>query len=49
MHTQITNIIGAEYPRMEPNNRGEVYVDPLPDLISEIQEYLRESIKKLLN
>ena len=40
---------GSEYPRMEPVDKGDVYVDTLPDLISKVEDYLRESIKKLLD
>jgi len=40
---------GSEYPRMKPDDKGEVIVDTLPDLVSEVEDYLRESIKKLLD
>jgi len=40
---------GSEYPRLEPDEKGEVYLDTLPDLVSKVEDYLRESIKKLLD
>ncbi len=40
---------GSEYSRSESDEKGEVYMDPLPDLVSEVEDYLRESIKKLLD
>ena len=39
---------GSEYPRIESDDKGEVHMDILPDLVSEVEDYLRESIKKLL-
>ena len=40
---------GSEYPRIESDDKGEVYIDTLPDLVSQVEDYLRESIKKLLD
>jgi len=40
---------GSEYPRMEQDDKGDVYVDTLPDLVSKVEDYLRESIIKLLD
>jgi len=40
---------GSEYSRLEPYDKGEVYLDTLPDLVSKVEDYLRESIKKLLD
>jgi len=40
---------GSEYSRIESDSKGEVYVDTLPDLVSKVEDYLRESIKKLLD
>jgi len=40
---------GSEYPRIESDDKGEIYVDTLPDLVSQVEDYLRESIKKLLD
>jgi len=40
---------GSEYPRIESDDKGEVYIDTLPDLVSQVEDYLRESIKKILD
>ena len=40
---------GSECPRIKSDDRGEVYIDTLPDLVSQVEGYLRESIKKLLD
>lgn len=39
---------GSEYERTKPNDKGQ-YWDTLPDLVSEVENYLRESIKRLLD
>lgn len=40
---------GSEYSRIESDSKGEIYVDTLADLVSKVEDYLRESIKKLLD
>ena len=40
---------GSEYSRIVQHGKGDVYVDTLPDLVSEVENYLRESIIKLLD
>ena len=40
---------GSEYSRIESDDKGEVYIDALPDLVSQVEDYLRESIKKLFD
>lgn len=39
---------GSEYQRLKPIDK-DAYEDILPDLVSEVENYLRESIKKLLD
>ena len=40
---------GSEYSRIEMDEKGEVGVDTLPDLVSEVEDYLREAIKRFLD
>lgn len=40
---------GSEYPRIESDDKEEVYFDTLSDLVSKVEDYLRESIKKLFD
>ena len=47
--TRNSIVHGSEYSRIESDSKGEVYVDTLPDLVSKVEDYLRESIKKLLD
>lgn len=40
---------GSEYPRLKPMDNGDVLIDTLSELVSKVDDYLRESIKRFLN
>lgn len=40
---------GSEYPRIEQTGNRDVGIDTLPDLVSKVEDYLRESIVKFLD